>query len=361
MSDLNEILEAIDLESYLDHVGIQYRTRPGSSGRQLNIKCCPACGDTNWKVYANESTGLGNCFKPGCELATFNKFKFVRYYLGNPSPREVAQHLKEAAATMGWRPRRVAAAVDFDGEVVLPTSIELPDSAGNNLAYLESRGVTGDLAQFFSLRYCHAGGFKGKIGGEEIRQDYSGRVIIPVFDLEGKLRTFQGRDITGTKEQKYLFPPGLSASGRFLYNAHNAWTAEHIVVGEGAFDVIAIHAALQAESGLRSIAAIGTFGMHLSGGIDGGDQLDAFIKLRSGRLRTVTLMWDSEPKALKAALSASEKLRGVGLQTNIAILPKGKDPNEVSGAVVREAFLKSHNAGTPRGVAAVIKAVMFHQ
>jgi DNA primase len=358
MTELNELLEALDLESYLDHVGIEYRTRPGSSGRQLNIKCCPSCGDSNWKVYANESSGLGNCFKGGCELGTFNKYKFIKAYLGDPAAGEVIRHIKEVAGAMGWRPKKVAAAVEY-GEVKLPRSIEIPDPAGNNLDYLEQRGVTADTAAFFGLRYCHSGGYTVETATGGVRQDYSGRVIIPVFDLEGVLRTFQGRDITGKKEPKYLFPPGLSASGKFLYNGHNAWQAEHVVVGEGAFDVISIHAAMQDDPSLRSVAAIGTFGMHLSAGHDGNDQLDAFLALRRSRLRTVTFMWDSEPAALKAALSAAKKLHGVGLNANVAILPKGKDPNEVSPAVLRHAFLNAYDPRTELGMRSILKAIMF--
>lgn len=360
MSDeLNEILENLDLESYLDFMGIQYRTRPGSSGRQLNIKCCPSCGDTNWKVYANEATGLGNCFKGSCELGSFNKWKFIKAYLGSPAAGDVIRHIKEAAAAMGWRPKKTSAAVDYSTEVKLPRSIPLPDENGNNLGYLEARGVTADLARFFHLSYCHSGGYTTLDGIREVRQDYSGRVLIPVFDLEGVLRTFQGRDITGTKEPKYLFPPGLAASGRFLYNGYNAWNSEQIVVGEGAFDVIAIHAAMQGDPAMRNIAAVGTFGMHLSSNADGGDQLDAFLALSKGKLKRITLMWDSEPAALRAALKATETLKSVGISARIAILPKGKDPNEVSAHVVREAFLSSVDPNDASGMKAVMKSIMF--
>lgn len=359
MSELNEILEALDLESYLDHMGVEYRTRPGSSGRQLNIKTCPSCGDNSWKVYANESTGLGNCFKGSCSLGTFNKYKFIRALLGDPAHREVIAHIKESATTMGWRARKSATAVEYTGNVELPPSIELPDAAGENLEYLERRGVTGDLARFFHLRYCHSGGFKMDVGRETYRQDYSGRVIIPVFDLEGNLRTFQGRDITGTKEPKYLFPPGLNASGKYLYNGHNAWQSSHIVVGEGAFDVMAIHAALQEEPELRAISAVGTFGMHLSAGYDGDTQIDAFSALKADRLRAVTIMWDSEPAALRAAIKAAEALRGIGLSVTVAILPKGKDPNEVPGYVIRERLAAAVNPFDGAGSKELLKAIML--
>jgi DNA primase len=354
--DLNEILEGLDLESYLDHMGIDYRVRPGSKGRQLNLKECPGCGNTKWKVYASEETGLGNCFAGGCSLGTFNKYGFVRAVLGSAPHREVISHLVEVAGALGWRPKRAAAAVSMVGEVKLPNSIELPTADGTSLAYLEDRGVTGELASYFGLRYCHAGAYE--IGPGRF-QDYSGRVIIPVFDLEGQLRTFQGRDITGTKEPKYQFPPGLSGSGRYLYNGQNAWRAEHVVVGEGAFDVIAIHKACQEDQSYRGIATVGTFGMHLSRNTEGNDQIGAFMELMGQRLRLVTLMWDAERAALKEAMTAAEKLRSIGLKVHVALLPKDKDPNEVPSYIVREAISRAVDTSTAAGARQILKSILF--
>ena len=45
---------------------------------------------------------------------------------------------------------------------------------------------------------------------------------------------------------------------------------------------------------------IGTFGMHLSGTLDGEteDQLGAFLRLKQKGLETVVMMWDSEKQAI---------------------------------------------------------------
>ncbi len=79
------------------------------------------------------------------------------------------------------------------------------------------------------------------------------RLLIPVYDLDGKLVTFQGRDIIGDQDAKYLFPPALPGTGRFLYNGHNAVRARRIAMGEGAFDVFSLKAAIDGESDLRDI------------------------------------------------------------------------------------------------------------
>ena len=357
MRELDEILERLDMESYLDYMGIEYRHRHGSSGPQLNVRTCPSCGGSKWKVYINRDTGLGNCFHGSCEMGTFNKWRFIRAVLGDPVNREVYQHIKSVAIELGWRPVRKATAtnIEVDG-VALPASIELPDANGNIPHYLAARGITPEVCSYFRLRYCHKGGYVFRTERGTGSQDYSGRIIIPVFDLNGELVTFQGRDTYGTAESKYLFPPGLPASGRFLYNGHNAWHAIEVVIGEGAFDVMAMKMAFDEDMSTRHLVPVGTFGMHLSHLMDDkGSQLGALVELRRSGLKRVTFMWDGEKQAVKNALRAAELVRRVGLKARVAILPPGKDPNEVPREVVRKAYWEALDPSSMSDLARLLK------
>ncbi|MBO6511882.1 MAG: hypothetical protein JJ979_25935 [Roseibium sp.] len=237
----------------------------------------------------------------------------------------------------------MTAAVDF-AEVKLPFSFPLPTKNGQNLLYLEKRGITGELASYFHLRCCLEGWWNfidedGKPSG----QKFDNRIIIPVFNLDGDLVTFQGRDLSGTSAKKYLFPKMLPGTGRYLYNGQNFGKAKRAVLGEGAFDVAAIKLAFDEDESLRDIAPMGTFGKHLSYGQDDGtDQLGALLELKRRGLEEVTIMWDGEWKALISALDACRQIQRIGLRSRVALLPAGKDPNEVPGHVVRQAFYKAH-------------------
>lgn len=352
MSDSEEILDSIDVEYMLDYLAVDYRPTRGVSGPQCNVRECPACGDSRSKVYLNAETGRGNCFV--CD-ARFNKWSFVHLVLGEPAKRETWKEIRKIAKDQGWRPRRKAVATEEETEVKLPASLPLPIE-GKNLVYLEKRGVNAETAEYFHLRYCHLGFHTVMKDGEKVRQNFSERVIIPVHDVDGVLSTFQGRDITGKSKKKYLFATGIPGTGRFFYNAHNAVHARHVVMGEGAFDVIAIHLAISARSEYRHLAAIGSFGKHLSyGSPDGRDQMAELSRLIKRGLETVTIMWDGEHKALKAAVKAGLKMIGVGLRVNVALLPRDKDPAEVDGAEVRRCIDKA----TPLNRTAAIKLVAF--
>lgn len=335
--DLQEALDTIDMESYLDREGIDYKVTQGSRGTQLNIKECPVCGNAKWKVYLNAETGLGNCFSGDCE-AKFNRWAFIKSHLAAATVREIVEHVKEVASEQGWQPKvRHTAAVRSTADLQLPESQALPVS-GRNLKYLDNRGIDASTASYFRLSICMKGQF-------------ANRILIPIYDLDGTLVSFQGRDITGTAERKYLFPAGFASTGSYLYNGQNAVGAERIVIGEGAFDVMAIKVAFDADPALRSVVPVGSFGKHLSDGSD-QSQLAKLVKLKESGLKEVTFMWDGEKKATQDAVKAALKVRGLGLIARIAFLPKDRDPNEVAPQVVRDAFWKAE-ALTPATAAKI--------
>jgi DNA primase len=316
---------------------VRYKSTRGASGQQLNVKECPCCGNSHWKVYINADTGLGNCFAGDCE-AKFNRWSFIKAYLGGDN-RATVDHVLAVASEQGWRPpKKTSAPVKLrTADLELPPSIPLP-YGGRNLKYLDKRGITGDIARYFQLRAAQGGSWF-KIDGKAV-QDYSMRVIIPVFDLAGQLVSFQGRDMTGTAEQKYLFPPGFASTGSILYNGHNAVGAQRVAVGEGVFDVMALKIALDEEMALRDVVPIGSFGKHLSEGSD-NSQLAKLMQLKDQGLREVTFVWDGEERAYQDAIKAALLVHGIGLVARVARLPDNKDPNEVSPDVVRQAFYQA--------------------
>ena len=336
---LTDALAIIEPRDFLEQEGIEFKETRGSSGPQFNVKTCPVCGASKWKVFVNQESGVGNCFSGSCE-ARFNKYKFIKAQLGLDDRATVA-YVRQLAGSRGWRPvstKRVAVAVQESPS--LPLSYKLPMADGGMLGYLVNRGVTADLAKYYDLRFCLDGWFNYmKDDGSRGGQNYSMRVLIPIYDIEGVMVSFQGRDITGTAEKKYLFPPGFASTGKHLYNIQNVIMSDTVVVGEGVFDVIAIDAALREDPALHKVATVGTFGKHLSQGPD--SQLERFKLLANKGLKSVVFMWDGEVQATDDALAAARLIIGLGLAVRVAVLPFAKDPNEVDKQTVREAFYRA--------------------
>lgn len=335
MSELTEILDSIDIEYYLNSQGIDYKENRGASGRQLNLRDCPVCGNSKWKVYIGADTGLGNCFSGSCEQK-FNKYSFIKHHLQSPSTSELIRHIKHAASQQGWRQKKAKRVEVVEGKIILPESLELPFN-GKNLKYLTNRGVSSEMSNYFYLRYSEKGKYYYNDGERDRYQNYSERIIIPIHDLEGNLVTFQGRDVTGESERKYLFPPGFASTGRYLYNGHNAVMSTYIVMCEGVFDVISVKMALDEDIYLRGVTPVASFGKHLSNGFE-NDQMGELIKLKRLGLKHVCFMWDGEKSAIRAAIKAAISVLSLGIKASVAILPDNKDPNEVPDYIVRESY-----------------------
>ncbi|HBX9642603.1 TPA: DNA primase, partial [Klebsiella pneumoniae] len=153
MSDLKELLSELDFEQWLDMEGIIYR-RGGVSarGREVNIKECPVCGSTNWKVYFNLTNNVGKCFAGDHpEEIQFNKLVFLKHYSGK-SRRAFEEYVHNALLSQGWAPKKeevvLASAVELEGPVALPRHYELPID-GRLPDYLVERNITPELAKYF--------------------------------------------------------------------------------------------------------------------------------------------------------------------------------------------------------------------
>lgn len=343
MANLKKMLDDLDIRDYLDTQGIVYKTSRSRKGTQIILKECPVCGSDSWKVYLNEQSGLGNCFAgdhpPG---ENFNKWSFVKAASGAASNKSVIDHIEGYMDALGYVIERDRTETTFKAMSGLPEPIaKMPASDGGISTYLFERNISAKTCGYFKLHYSHDGVFRYELDGKDGVQDFHHRVIIPVFDITGELKTFQGRDVTGTKQDKYRFAVGMPASGAFLYNGHNAFGKSHIVVGEGAFDVWSIQQFLWSQ-GMDDVEAVGTFGKHLSQtSDDGDDQLSAFLMLRDAGLKSVTFMWDPELAATRDALKACDLLSQYGIACRLATLPKGIDPNEATASEIGKALAQA--------------------
>jgi DNA primase len=335
-AELDEILDELDMEHYLDIEGVDYKLTHGSSGMQLNLKECPFCGGDKSKVYINQETGLGNCFSGSCPKGSFNKWSFIKEHIGATNNKAVVEHIKLFVMQQGWRPikKKGKKVSESWGSPDIPESVPIRED--DYLPFLKQRHIKPYIAEYFKLRFSKDGIFEYGFG-DLFEQDYSNRVIIPIYDMEGTLVSFQGRDVTGESEKKYLFPPGYSSTGVYVFNANNYDGEEDAVLNEGAFDVFATKQAFDEDDDLRDVLILGSFGKNLSHGSE-QSQLFEFKKMQDRGLKSVTIMWDGEKSALKSAGKACELFKGIGLKVYIALLPKGKDPNEVDATTVRRAY-----------------------
>lgn len=338
---MKNTLEDLDIEQLVSYEGYESKLSSGTSGLQLNVKTCPSCHDDNWKVYFNADSGLGNCFK--CDTR-FNKFKFIKACRGFTKNSDVYRYSEGLGDVCGYRPRTHVTYTRVNKDWKLPLNTAISKEEDIN-AYLRERGIDLKIAERFDLRNCEAGFYTYENHhGNKAAVDFSNRIVIPIRDIDGNLATFQGRDITGRADKKYLFPNMLPGTGAFIYNADYALKHNYkrVVLNEGVFDVYATTVALESDVTFAEYCACGTFGKHL--GIDryntaATDQLKDLFRLRENGLEEIVMLWDGEPKALIAAMMTAQKLEAYGFDNvRVGVLPAGCDPAETTKEEVLKAI-----------------------
>lgn len=339
---VNEALESLDLEQVMSEEGVDFKVGWGRSGRQLNVRSCPFCGNNNHKVYINADTGLGNCFAGSCSQKTFNKWQWLKELYGLGA-RDLHLKIEFLAGLQGWMPKRARVPKFDPGVLLLPPCTPIRDLPALP-AYLRDRGITVEQADYHDLRYCESGKFEVKTPTDTITQDYSKRIILPIYTLDGRLVTFQGRDTTGLSPKRYIFPPMFAGTGSQLYNIHNFVEGQHrhVVLTEGIFDTIATQRALRAGVHSNSIALC-NFGMNFSiSKVGQDDQMRRLMELKDRGLKTVTLLWDNEPAAIKAAIETALEIKRYGFFVYVALLGDAKDPGEATNRQIEMALRSAH-------------------
>jgi DNA primase len=176
-----------------------------------------------------------------------------------------------------------------------------------------------------------AGLIKARQNGRGYYDQFRDRLMIPIFDSQGRAIAFGSRTL-GNEQPKYLNSPDtpLFEKGKTLFALDRAKQAiiqqDLAIVVEGYFDAIALHAA----SINNVVACLGTA---LS-------QEQIKLLLRYSESKQIIFNFDADQAGIKATQRAIEEINSLVYsgQVNLKILnlPEGKDADE---------FLKSHTDG----------------
>lgn len=152
---------------------------------------------------------------------------------------------------------------------------------------------------------------------------FRGRIIFPIFDINGKAVGFGGRTVLNA-EPKYLNSPDtpIYSKGNLLYGLNLSKDSIRekggVILVEGYTDFSALY-----QAGIRNIAA--SLGTSLTSGQ---------VALARRFAPKIIVNYDSDSAGISAAFRAISLCFENGAQINVLILPKGLDP---------DSFLQKHN------------------
>ncbi len=323
------------------------------AGREWKA-CCPFHHEKSASFYVNDDKGFYHCF--GCSahgdairwqteqrgLAFVDAVKELADAAGLALPAPDLQAAAREVRAVGLHEVMAAAAAWFGDQ--------LADADGAEArAYLTQRGLSPETVTKFAFGYAPdrrdalktalarfgddmlvEAGLLIKVDDRTPYDRFRGRLMIPIRDPRGRVIAFGGR-ILGAGEPKYLNSPEtpLFDKGRTLFNldraAAAARTTGRLIVVEGYFDVIALD---QAGIG-EAVAPLGTALTEA--------QLDRLWRC----VDVPVLCFDGDAAGRKAAVRAAERampLLAPGRTLSIAMLPAGRDPDDVVRSGGRSAF-----------------------
>ncbi len=218
--------------------------------------------------------------------------------------------------------------------------------------YLHQRGVDERTIQTFQLgfapvnwdvlaRFLQKKGFsptdlvKGGLlseakGQKRYYDKFRERLIIPIFDLRGRVIAFGGRLMREAANQpKYLNSPetALFSKSRVLFHLHRARQVirekNEVIIMEGYMDVMAA-----VQHGIEHVVA--TLGTTLT---------PEHARILRRHAEKVILCYDADRAGQEASLRGIDVLRDAGCTVRVAEIPQGKDPDQYIRENGREAFL----------------------
>jgi DNA primase len=167
-------------------------------------------------------------------------------------------------------------------------------------------GFTNEILQKAALINQHGGDF------------FRNRVIFPIFNISGKALAFAGRTLLNTQRgPKYMNSPEteIYLKRKVLYGIFNAKKAirqeDNCFLVEGYTDVISLY-----QSGVENVVAS-------SGTALTPDQ----IRLIKRYTRRITMLYDSDPAGVKAAMRGLDLILEENMDVRLALLPEGDDPD----------------------------------
>ncbi len=185
------------------------------------------------------------------------------------------------------------------------------------------------LANQFNKELLPKTGLVSLRNGEELVDNYRGRIIFPIHGNTGKVIGFGARVIgKSDRGPKYINTPEneVYSKSKILYGSYFARTAidkagECLLV-EGYTDVVSLH-----QAGIENVVASG--GTSLT-----TDQLRLIKKYTNN----LTIIYDGDSAGVKAALRGLDMALEESLNVRLVLIPDNEDPDSYVNKVGAKAF-----------------------
>ncbi len=336
--DIQRVRDAVNLRDIVS----QYVQLKRVGRRWVGL--CPFHAEKTGSFNVNEENGLFKCFGCGVggdaitfvrEIEHLDFVGAVEWLAGKAGirVRYTERREDEGRKRRGVLLDAMAKAVAWYHERLLHGA-----DAGQARGYVRSRGMDGDTVRHYQVGWAPGGwdelaralrlpddvlvesglGFLNRRGGQT--DAFRGRLLFPIFDVNGDPVAFGGRILPGGDGPKYKNSPASTIydKSKVLYGL--SWgkseivNADEAIVCEGYTDVIGF-----ASAGVpRAVATCGTA------------LTEEHLRLLRRFARRVVLAFDADAAGQNAAARFYQWERDLELDVAVAALPPGVDPGDLA-------------------------------
>ena len=353
---LDEIRDRVPISSVVGQ-RVSWDRRKTNAAKGDYWACCPFHGEKSPSFHCEDRKGRYHCF--GCGVSG-DHFRFLTELDGLSFPESVERIADMAGVPMPARDmaeekreRERASLTDVMEMATAFFQERLQSADGARArAYLRDRGLTPATQQAFRLGYAPDSRnalkeYLAAKGVEKAQMEACGltvfedvpvsydrfrdRIMFPIPDSRGRIIAFGGRAMSPDVAAKYLNSPEteLFHKGNVLYNFARARKAlargGTVIAVEGYMDVIAL-----AQAGFdNAVAPLGTALTE--------NQMELLWRMAGEPV----LCFDGDQAGLKAAWRAADLILPSiqpGRTARFALLPEGKDPDDLVKADGPDAF-----------------------
>jgi len=354
---------------------VRFDPKKSSTARGDYWACCPFHGEKTPSFHCDDRRGRYHCFGCGVNgdifrfLTELDGLSFseaverLAAQAGLPMPKPDAFAAEREESRAGLYDVLEQAARFFEHNLQQGATAEAAEAR----AYLQQRQIGAAAQRQFRLGFAPGGHnalkqFFHQAKIDPLLQQQSGllavseqdgnfydrfrhRLMFPITDIKGRVIAFGGRALAPQARAKYLNSPEteLFHKGQVLYNlaaarqamrGQNGAPDQPLIVVEGYIDVVAL-----AQAGLG--AAVAPLGTALT-----EEQLNLLWRY----CPLPVLCFDGDKAGQAAAYRALDRalpLLKTGLSLQFALLPEGRDPDDIIRAGGRAAFAESLAQAAP--------------
>jgi DNA primase len=183
---------------------------------------CPYCdeGRNKGNLEVNYEKGVYKCWSCSEENDTHGALGKLFDEFGNKKQKKIYELLRPEKNTEKEKARINRLKLP-EGYTKFKDSNPIYPVYKQAISYLRERGITDEIIEKYDIGFCDKG-------------DHSGRIIIPSYDLQGKLNYFISRSWNKYTKSKYKNPD--SPKDEIIFNESRVNWEKDVYLCEGVFD-----------------------------------------------------------------------------------------------------------------------------